>query len=230
MFKCPKCGQTEHGFAVSGRIPVTWYVETGGDADSYEESEGVGDPWENADSIRCRADSCSHVGTVADFEEAATPSPSPAAKDKEPKAECANCDWTGLIDECNPIDDVIQRVEAGDEFPVGECPKCESLTHYARDPVLVMVNVGGGIIEGLTQFRDLDAAKRAADELAKHSNYEKDDVRVFEVYTGRYVEVYSPKMPGEPTFEADLTAKSTHLPGCSGKHDDQNGCSVTGEM
>jgi len=43
--------------------------------------------------------------------------------------ECGNCDWRGRVSECNDVHRLLDRVEAGGEFPAGECPKCGALTY-----------------------------------------------------------------------------------------------------
>lgn len=47
------------------------------------------------------------------------------------KVECQNCEWTGDESEVNEIEDFHQRVNPGEVCPVGECPKCGALAHYA---------------------------------------------------------------------------------------------------
>src|SRR5437016_4893424 len=48
-------------------------------------------------------------------------------KDVQP-AECGNCEWSGIAgDAVQPIPDLEQRIEAGSEVPVGECPSCGAL-------------------------------------------------------------------------------------------------------
>lgn len=40
---------------------------------------------------------------------------------------CQNCDWTGEEADCDPINDLQQRVAPGEPMPAGECPRCGSL-------------------------------------------------------------------------------------------------------
>lgn len=42
---------------------------------------------------------------------------------------CANCDWSGDIDDLKPIKDIHQRVAPGETMPAGECPECGCLAH-----------------------------------------------------------------------------------------------------
>jgi hypothetical protein len=57
----------------------------------------------------------------------------PADAPRAQMAECQNCDWKGTEDEVVPeIKDLWQRVEAGEIMPVGECPECGALCHFAE--------------------------------------------------------------------------------------------------
>ena len=48
-------------------------------------------------------------------------------------AECGNCEWSGIAgDTVQPIPDLEQRIEAGSEVPVGECPSCGALAYLAE--------------------------------------------------------------------------------------------------
>lgn len=46
------------------------------------------------------------------------------------RVKCENCEWKGRTDEGAEIDDIWERVEAGEVMPVCECPKCGSLCHF----------------------------------------------------------------------------------------------------
>jgi len=42
------------------------------------------------------------------------------------QVRCPNteCNWTGEVQDCSPIDDIWERVEPGEIFPAGQCPNC----------------------------------------------------------------------------------------------------------
>ena len=71
--------------------------------------------------------------------------------------ECGNCAWRGEVSECNEIHGLLDRVETGDEFPAGECPKCGALTYLVRqspdenkDSIpRVIISVSGGAADVL---------------------------------------------------------------------------------
>lgn len=46
--------------------------------------------------------------------------------------KCDNCEWVGLACDTEGIHDLPDRVAAGEIMPVGECPKCGALAHYAK--------------------------------------------------------------------------------------------------
>lgn len=49
-------------------------------------------------------------------------------EDADRPCQCNLCDWTGPESAVTqPVRDLHERVEAGDEMPVGECPKCGAL-------------------------------------------------------------------------------------------------------
>ncbi len=54
-----------------------------------------------------------------------------SADDEIVLCECGNCTWRGDVSECNEIHGLLDRIETGDEFPAGECPKCGALTYLA---------------------------------------------------------------------------------------------------
>ncbi len=58
---------------------------------------------------------------------------SPIPMSEDVKAACDDCDWTGLADDCQPIKDPSQRLNAGSEVPAGECPECGCLA-YVKGP------------------------------------------------------------------------------------------------
>ncbi len=41
--------------------------------------------------------------------------------------KCPNCEWTGAEKDADPIQDIHARLEPGDIYPAGECPKCGAL-------------------------------------------------------------------------------------------------------
>lgn len=48
---------------------------------------------------------------------------------------CQNCTWSGPLSKVNAdIEDIFQRVGAGEVVPAGECPKCKCLVHGPFDP------------------------------------------------------------------------------------------------
>lgn len=71
---------------------------------------------------------------------AAAKAASIAAKERElqaqaeasPRVECGNCDWTGRERDCDEIQDIGERVSAGETMPAGECPECGALCHLAE--------------------------------------------------------------------------------------------------
>ncbi len=52
--------------------------------------------------------------------------------DGEDICACQNCDWRGTIAQCDPIQDIFQRVAPGETMPAGECPDCGALTQVCR--------------------------------------------------------------------------------------------------
>ncbi len=76
-----------------------------------------------------------------------------SAEDEIVLCECGNCDWRGDVSECNEIHKLLDRVETGEEFPAGECPKCGALTYLVRqtpdenkDSIpRVIISVSGGV-------------------------------------------------------------------------------------
>jgi hypothetical protein len=72
---------------------------------------------------------------------------------KKVLCECGNCTWRGDVNDCNEIHGLLDRVETGEEFPAGECPKCGALTYLIRqtpdenkDSIpRVIISVSGGV-------------------------------------------------------------------------------------
>ncbi|MBK1871589.1 hypothetical protein [Taklimakanibacter albus] len=80
--------------------------------------------------------------------------------------ECANCGWKGPSSEADLGIDVLlslpERVDPGEPFPAGECPKCKSLCHVEQALPILAIVVEGGIVQavvsdkpGLVKLRDL---------------------------------------------------------------------------
>jgi hypothetical protein len=76
-----------------------------------------------------------------------------STEDKIILCECGNCDWRGKVSECNEVRRLLNRVGSGEEFSVGECPKCEALTYLVnplpdenKDSIpRVIISVSGGV-------------------------------------------------------------------------------------
>jgi len=55
---------------------------------------------------------------------------------KKRNVECNNCDWIGIIDECEhifpDIPNILSRIAPGEEVPACECPYCNALAHYRK--------------------------------------------------------------------------------------------------
>ncbi len=47
---------------------------------------------------------------------------------------CGNCDWRGIAKQTGSIADAQERLDPGSVVPVGECPKCRSLTYLDPPP------------------------------------------------------------------------------------------------
>ena len=43
-----------------------------------------------------------------------------------PSATCRYCGWNGLADQCGPLKNAWERVEAGSPMPAGACPNCNA--------------------------------------------------------------------------------------------------------
>jgi hypothetical protein len=48
-----------------------------------------------------------------------------------PICECDNCDWKGPQEALEEISDLWERVDAGYEFPAGQCPECGACCYLA---------------------------------------------------------------------------------------------------
>ena len=63
-------------------------------------------------------------------------------RDDTRPARCDNCNWAGLVGETrNDISDYQERVEAGQETPVGECPECTCLCYYADNSTKTQLEI-----------------------------------------------------------------------------------------
>lgn len=49
-----------------------------------------------------------------------------------PLAQCQDCQEQFPEDKLLPIEDIGQRVEAGEPMPAGECPSCRALCHLVE--------------------------------------------------------------------------------------------------
>jgi hypothetical protein len=52
---------------------------------------------------------------------------------QDDRAACDDCDWQGKADECAPIRDPSERLNAGSEVPAGECPLCGCLAYIVNE-------------------------------------------------------------------------------------------------
>jgi hypothetical protein len=50
------------------------------------------------------------------------------------KHECQNCEMVWEADELNGIENIYERVEAGEPIPSGQCPDCGALCHPVKNP------------------------------------------------------------------------------------------------
>ena len=50
------------------------------------------------------------------------------------KCQCDNCGHVCTADELNEIEDLEQRIGAGNVIPAGDCPKCGCLSFMLPDP------------------------------------------------------------------------------------------------
>ena len=62
---------------------------------------------------------------------------------------CDNCGHAWADDRLKPIKDLNQRVSPGETMPVGECPECGALCHVRRPPQQVVINISGGLVQGV---------------------------------------------------------------------------------
>jgi hypothetical protein len=66
------------------------------------------------------------------------------------KVECNNCEWTGGVDELDECADLLQRLEPGDIFPMGDCPKCGAFCHPVRPTrTRLCVVLEGGLVQAV---------------------------------------------------------------------------------
>lgn len=52
----------------------------------------------------------------------------------ETPVACDDCDWEGTATDVNIAPDLEQRIDAGGEVPVGECPACGALAYLKTNP------------------------------------------------------------------------------------------------
>lgn len=72
----------------------------------------------------------------------------------ELKGKCWNCGKVWPEEELDEIHDFWGRVLAGDEMPLGQCPdpECGMLCYLAREPHRIIVNVGGGLVQDVSDI------------------------------------------------------------------------------
>lgn len=49
--------------------------------------------------------------------------------------KCPECEWTGDIDHMDELDDMPERVSAGEFCPAGQCPECGALIEYTEEDI-----------------------------------------------------------------------------------------------
>lgn len=95
--------------------------------------------------------------------------------------KCGNCDARVKAKDLLDIEDIGQRLTAGDMVPSGECPDCGALCYPASGndplPATVVVTVSGGTADAqvlppngdvrviLIDFDDLEDPETSADEI-----------------------------------------------------------------
>ena len=62
---------------------------------------------------------------------------------------CDNCGHTWADDQLKPIKNLHQRVSPGETMPAGECPECGALCHVTSPSHQVVINIGGGLVQGV---------------------------------------------------------------------------------
>ena len=63
------------------------------------------------------------------------------------RCACADCDWQGPVTEAGEVRDFWSRIEPGDEFPAGDCPRCGAFAFLIKPPVQVLVLTEQGLVE-----------------------------------------------------------------------------------
>lgn len=75
----------------------------------------------------------SHIETTISGPAAVVQPLKPVLDDPPKQCSCPNCDWAGTSAEMKrvypDIPDLAERMDPGEECPVGECPKCGALCH-----------------------------------------------------------------------------------------------------
>lgn len=60
----------------------------------------------------------------------------PAEVNDGDECACGNCDWRGPMADTHEIENIDQRVYAGEIVPAGQCPECGALVHLVnREPL-----------------------------------------------------------------------------------------------
>lgn len=53
----------------------------------------------------------------------------------DPFVTCSNCNWKGKESQCDEIDNISQRICAGETMPAGQCPECGSVAHLTNNVI-----------------------------------------------------------------------------------------------
>lgn len=89
------------------------------------------------------------------------------------KVKCANCEWAGTADQCEPYRDFWSRVEVGEIIPHGDCPECGAFC-YADTPaqpdtaaaLAVAISGIASLVSQLEQSKAGDLGAYSPDEAA----------------------------------------------------------------
>lgn len=110
----------------------------------------------------------SHIETTISGPAAAVQPLKPVLDDPPKQCSCPNCDWTGTAAEMKrvypDIPDLSQRMDPGEECPVGECPKCGALCHEIDRNASLHVQRMVGMLADAAQLADEAANFIAGDE------------------------------------------------------------------
>ena len=81
-----------------------------------------------------------------------------------PTATCQYCGWNGPADQCGRLKNAWERVEPGDPFPAGACPKCNAsalLDETRHEPCIKVATTR--VPERATKFGVRSTAQSLAD-------------------------------------------------------------------